>query len=247
VSLLAANHVSKSYDGQEAVADISFALESGTALGVIGESGSGKSTLARLIAGLEEPDAGSIVLEGREVGARRTRDERRKVQIIFQDALAALNPRLTVLESVEDFLAIHHPGSRRERRQLAIEALEEVQLRESVGRRRPAQLSGGQRQRVCVARALAVSPSVLVADEPTSALDVSIQGQILNLLVELKRERRLALIFISHDMGVIRFVADHVLVMLDGRVVESGPRSVVIDSPTHEYTQMLVRAATEVI
>ena len=244
--VLGAENLSKRYDGTEAVAEISFELAAGRVLGVIGESGSGKSTLARLIAGLEEPDEGAITLQGRQVGVRRARADRRKIQIIFQDSLAALNPRLTILQSVEDFLAIHRVDSKHARRRLALEALERVHLGEALGRRRPSQLSGGQRQRACIARALAVSPSVLVADEPTSALDVSIQGQILNLFVELKRERELAIVFISHDMGVIRFVADEILVMLEGRAIESGAKEAVIRAPAEEYTRTLLSAVEEV-
>lgn len=246
MTVLAASGLSRRYDGRDAVAGVGFSLSRGMVLGVIGESGSGKSTLARLLAGLEAPDEGTITLDGLEVGVNRSREERRKVQVIFQDSLAALNPRLTVLQSVEDFLTVHRVESRREKRRLALEALERVNLGEREALRRPAQLSGGQRQRACVARALCVSPAVLVADEPTSALDVSIQGQVLNLLVELKQQGDLAIVFISHDMSVIRFVADDVIVMLEGEVVESGPTDSVIASPTHEYTRALLRAALEV-
>lgn len=244
--VLAANGLSKRYAGCAAVSGVSFSLSKGAVLGVIGESGSGKSTLARLLAGLEEPDAGTITLGDRQVGLHRSREERRNVQIIFQDSLAALNPRLTILQSVEDFLAIHRVDSRRGRRRLALQALERVNLGEREARRRPQQLSGGQRQRACVARALSVSPAILLADEPTSSLDVSIQGQVLNLLVELKRESDLAMVFISHDMSVIRFVADDVIVMLEGEVVESGSKDSVIASPSHAYTRALLQAAFEV-
>ncbi len=244
-NLLGVAGLEKRYNGTRAVAGVAFTVPEGVALGVIGESGSGKTTLALLLAGLERPDAGSIELDGRQLELDRSRSDRRAIQIIFQDPLASLNPRLSALASVEDFLVVHGIGNRAERRRLAFEALESVHLSESVARRWPAELSGGQRQRVCLARALAVGPRVLVADEPTSALDVSIQSQILNLLVELKQERKLALVFISHDMSVVRYVADRIAVMLRGEFVEEGDRDEVTTRPQAEYTRTLLRAAEE--
>lgn len=245
VPALEVRGLSRSYGDVKAVQDVSFEVSRGLALGLIGESGSGKSTVARLLVGLEAPDAGSVHIEGREVGVRRARRDRRAIQLIFQDSLAALNPRLSIAESIEDFLAIHRLARPRDRRRAALEALERVHLSEAVGRRRPAELSGGQRQRACIARALALEPSVLVADEPTSALDVSIQGQILNLIVELKSVHRMALVFITHDMSVVRYVADEIVVMLAGEVIERGATETISRDPRHAYTQRLLEAASD--
>jgi peptide/nickel transport system ATP-binding protein len=232
----------KAYGEVKAVRGISFAVPQGHAIGLIGESGSGKSTVARLLVGLEEADTGTIAIDGRQLRRKRARHDRRAIQIIFQDSLAALNPRLSVLESVEDFLVIHGAKDRRARRLAALEALATVQLSEAVAGRRPAELSGGQRQRACIARALALDPAVLVADEPTSALDVSIQGQILNLIVELKTSREMTLVFITHDMSVVRYVADEIVVMLQGEAVEQGSREELTTSPEHPYTKRLLDA-----
>jgi ABC-type glutathione transport system ATPase component len=235
-------NLSKAYGDVKAVRGISFSVPQGHAVGLIGESGSGKSTVARLLVGLEEPDTGTVAIDGRQLGRKRARHDRRAIQIIFQDSLAALNPRLSILESVEDFLVIHGLKNRRARRLAALEALSTVHLSEAVAGRRPAELSGGQRQRACIARALALDPSVLVADEPTSALDVSIQGQILNLIVELKASREMTLVFITHDMSVVRYVADEIVVMLQGEAVERGSREKLTTSPQHPYTKRLLDA-----
>ena len=241
-TFLEAHNLFKAYGEVEAVRGISFAVRRGEAIGLIGESGSGKSTVARLLVGLEEPDTGMVSIDGRQLARKRTRADRRAIQIIFQDSLAALNPRLTIRESVEDFLVIHGQKNRRARRLAALEALATVHLSESVAGRRPAELSGGQRQRACIARALALDPSVLVADEPTSALDVSIQGQVLNLIVELKASRDMTLVFITHDMSVVRYVADEIVVMLQGEAVEHGPKEQLTANPQHPYTQRLLDA-----
>jgi ABC-type glutathione transport system ATPase component len=242
---LEARRLSKSYGDVQAVRDVSFAVPRGFALGLIGESGSGKSTIARLLVGLESPDAGSIHIEGRQLGARRARRDRRAVQLIFQDSLAALNPRLSIIDSIQDFLTIHRLAEAGDRRRATLEALEGVHLSEAVGRRRPSELSGGQRQRACIARALVLEPAVLVADEPTSALDVSIQGQILNLLVELKTTQHMALVFITHDMSVVRYVADEIVVMLSGEAIERGPTECISTDPRHPYTRRLLAAAMD--
>ena len=223
-----------------AVDDVDLAVPPARVVGVVGESGSGKSTLARIMVGLERPSSGRMLLRGEEVGDRRTRDQHRAVQIVFQDPRSSLNPRLTIQASVEDFAAVHELGDRGARRRLAVEALERVHLPASAAGRRPAELSGGQLQRACIARALVVRPAVLVADEPTSSLDVSIQGQILNLLDELRGE--LAIVLITHDIAVVRHLADEVHVMLRGRVVERGPTDEVLERPRDPYTVRLVGA-----
>jgi ABC-type glutathione transport system ATPase component len=235
--------VSKAYGDVRAVSQVSCEVNDGQVLGLIGESGSGKSTLGRLLVGLEQPDEGTVVFEGRNLGGRRSRSDRRAIQIVFQDPLAALNPRLSIAQSIEDFLIVHRLGNKSERREQVRHALDNVQLSEAVAKRRPSELSGGQRQRACIARALVVEPRVLVADEPTSALDVSIQGQILNLIVDLKDAKRLALVFITHDMAVVRFVADTIAVMRSGRIVEMGPKEQITSNPRNGYTQRLLEVA----
>jgi peptide/nickel transport system ATP-binding protein len=243
MTLLRGVGLTKSYR-HEVLTDVSFSLPAASTLGVIGESGSGKSTLARLVAGLETPDHGAVILEGHDItGIKRPRSERRRIQIIFQDPLAALNPALSIIASVEDFLVVHRMGNRQERRKRALAVLELVHLSERVARRRPGDLSGGQRQRACIARALVVEPQVLIADEPTSALDVSVQGQILNLLVELKRQRGLTLLLISHDIAVVRFAAEEMLVLHNGRVVDAGPAPIILASPSSPHTSDLIAAA----
>jgi ABC-type glutathione transport system ATPase component len=245
-ALLEGRGLTKAYGSTVAVESFSFELQAGQTLGLIGESGSGKSTIARLVAGLEPADGGELTLDGRPLGQRRSLEERRAIQVIFQDPLAALNPRLTVLEAIEDFLTIHKTGDRAARRAAALQALESVHLSPDVGRSLPREMSGGQRQRACIARALALNPRILVADEPTSALDASIQGQILNLFVEVQRERGMALIFISHDIAVVRYVAEHLVVLRDGRVIDSGPRDEVSSSPADDYTARLLTAMAEI-
>jgi len=224
-----------------AVKDVSLSVEPGEVVGVVGESGSGKSTLARVMLGLESVDSGEVLLEGRAVGVKRTRAQRRQVQIVFQDPRSSLNPRMSILSSVEDFAVIHGLGDRAERMSRAVRVLESVHLSAVVASRRPPELSGGQLQRACLARALITEPALLVADEPTSSLDVSIQGQILNLLDELRS--RVSMVLISHDMAVIRFLSDRVYVMLSGEIVESGPTEAIMHSPQHEYTTRLIRAS----
>lgn len=243
--LLEVSGVSKTYSaGGVAVAalrGVNLEVLRGEVVGVVGESGSGKSTLARIILGLEQPDEGEVRLAGVVMRARRAREERRRVQIVFQDPRSSLNPRMQVLSSVQDFAVVHRLGSRKECRRRAIAAIQRVHISEQMAHRRPAELSGGQLQRACIARALVPEPSLLVADEPTSSLDVSIQGQVLNLLHELRG--KLTMILISHDMAVIRYMSDRVCVMLRGEVVESGYTGDVMTRPQHEYTKRLIRAA----
>ena len=242
--LLQLVHVTKLFKARgvhvHAVRDVSMSIDAGEVVGIVGESGSGKSTLGRVIVGLEAATEGEVVLDGEPVGTDRDRSQRRKIQIVFQDPRSSLNPRMSILDSALDFAVVHRLGNSAERRQRAVECLELVKLSESVASRRPAELSGGQLQRACIARALVPGPALLVADEPTSSLDVSIQGQILNLLEELRAG--LSIVLISHDMAVVRFLSNRVHVMLDGSVVESGPTDDVLETPEHEYTVRLINA-----
>ncbi|MEV0890479.1 ABC transporter ATP-binding protein [Promicromonospora sp. NPDC050262] len=223
-----------------AVDDVSFAVPRGSAFALVGESGSGKSTTARLVLGLERPDAGAVELDGAPVGADRA--TRRRTQLVHQDPYSSLDPRFTVAAVVEEPLRAHRVGDRAERRERVAQLLQQVHLSPDLARRRPAELSGGQRQRVAIARALALDPELLVLDEPTSALDVSVQARVLELLARLRAERGLTYLFISHDLGVVRQVADHVGVMSDGRLVETGPVGRVFDHPAHPYTAELIAA-----
>lgn len=231
-----------------AVRGVSLTVESGQAVGLVGESGCGKSTLARLAVGLERPDSGEVLLatgDGGRVAAGRRRRVSATVQLVPQDVGASLDPRLTVRASIAEPLAIHRRGSARVRGERVDALLAEVGLDPSYGTRFPHQLSGGQRQRVVIARALALEPEVLVADEPVAALDVSVRAQVLDLLLEIRRRRSLALLLISHDLAVLRSATDRVDVMYLGRIVESGPTDTVIAAPAHPYTAALVAAFPE--
>ncbi len=227
-----------------AVVDVSLAVEAGRTLGIIGESGSGKSSIARAMLGLVEPVAGEILVDGRVV--RTAADwavARRSVQLVFQDPFASLDPRMTVAESVLEPVCCLAAVPSAQRPSRLVEVLESVGLDRGVGSRYPHELSGGQRQRVAIARALAPGPRVLVCDEPVSALDVSVQGQIVNLLLRLQAEQGLALVFISHDLAVARRLSHDLLVLRGGRQVEQGPADGVLERPRDPYTQSLLAAA----
>jgi peptide/nickel transport system ATP-binding protein len=229
-----------------AVDNVSFTVEPEETLGVVGESGCGKSTLARLILRLIEPDAGSVTFLGEDLGTasrRRLKRLRRDMQLVFQDPHASLNPRMTIDDAVAFSLIVHGtPG--REARARAGRLLDRVGLDPRLyGRRYPHELSGGQRQRVNIARALVLDPRLLVLDEPVSALDKSVQAQVLNLLQDLKAERALTYVFISHDLNVIEYVAERVLVMYLGHVVETGSADALAVAPRHPYTQALFASA----
>jgi peptide/nickel transport system ATP-binding protein/oligopeptide transport system ATP-binding protein len=228
-----------------AVDGISFGLAAGETLAVVGESGSGKSTLGRLVMRLLDPDSGQLVVEGTDVTSldqRGLRGFRRQVQMIFQDPFASLNPRMTVGQILAEPLKLHDVVPRAERRERVAELLRQVGLQPAQAARYPHEFSGGQRQRIVIARALAVEPKVIVCDEAVSALDVSIRAQILNLLEELQERLGLAYIFISHDLSVVRHVADRIAVMYLGRIVEIGPAEAVFDNPRHPYTRALLSA-----
>ena len=239
--VLAATALSMSYGPRRVVDDVSFTLHQGETLGIVGESGSGKTTVARLVLGLLEPETGRVSLHQRQwsgLPERERRPMRQRVQLISQNPLDSFDPRHTVGRLVAEPLAL----PRRERRARALDLLERVGLPAAYAARHPRELSGGQRQRVAIARALAPRPDVLVCDEPVSALDVSIQAQVLDLLAEIQAEYGTAVLFISHDLGVVHHVSDRVLVMKDGRVVEEGEVEQVFQQPRHPYTRALVDA-----
>lgn len=232
-----------------AVNNVSFTLYKGAVLGIVGESGSGKSTLAKCICGVITSSDGRITYEGRTLNSQvlsSDKNLRRKIQIIFQDPYGSLNPRMTIGQAILEPIEYHrlHHGSAHDS---VIQLLDDVGLDESYYDRYPHQLSGGQRQRVCIARALSVEPEVLLCDESVSALDVSVQSQILNLLDTLRSKYQLSIIFISHDLSVIHYISDEVIVMKDGEVVERGTADQIINSPQEVYTQQLVSSIPQVV
>jgi peptide/nickel transport system ATP-binding protein len=228
-----------------AVDGVSFEIAVGETLGLVGETGCGKSTVARLVTRLLEPTGGRIVLEGNDIthwSRRKLRPLRRDMQIVFQDPYASLNPRRRVSSIVEAPLRAHRVGSRDERRRRVQEVLRLVGLDPSHADRYPHQFSGGQRQRIGLARAIATNPRLVVADEPVSALDVSIQAQVLNLVDDLRKEFGLALLFISHDVSVVRHVSDRIAVMYLGKIVEVAETERLFAAPAHPYTAALLAA-----
>ncbi|WP_023638805.1 ATP-binding cassette domain-containing protein [Dickeya zeae] len=223
-----------------AVDNVSLRIRRGETLGLVGESGCGKSTLAKMLLGLLPPTSGNVLIEGREIDAGDRRELACRMQPIFQDPYSSLNPRRTVADIVEVALRLHHIGTSAERKQRVREMLDRVGMPERTHGQYPGQLSGGQRQRVAIARALILQPAILICDEPTSALDVSVQAQILNLLLMLKKELGLTYLFISHNLSVVEYLVDHVAVMRKGAIVEQGTREQVFGAPQHPYTRALL-------
>jgi peptide/nickel transport system ATP-binding protein len=228
-----------------ALRGVSFDVAAGEKFGIVGESGAGKSTLLRLIAAIEAPTSGDVVVLGRSVVGRPERELgflRSSLQFVFQDPMGSLNPRMRVRDIVAEPLDAQHRTGRSERNHRVDEVLTAVGLGPEAASRYPHQFSGGQRQRISLARALAPGPSILVADEPVSALDVSLRAQVLNLVTDLVESFALTLVFVSHDLAVVRHVCDRVAVMHDGRIVEEGTVTEVYEAPQDPYTQRLVQA-----
>lgn len=245
MSLLQGVGLTKRYGANVVVDGVNVDVNAGERVGVVGESGSGKSTLLRLLLRLEDVDAGRVVFDGADITRVRGRallPVRRQLQVVFQDPASSLHPRHTVEQIVAEGLVIHGLHAARRGARVA-ELLETVGLAADLAGRRARELSGGQRQRVGIARALAVEPRCLLLDEPVSALDVSVQAQIVNLLADLARDRGLAVLFVAHDLHVVRHLCERVLVMQRGRVVEAGAVDDVFSRPQHPYTQALLAAA----
>ncbi|NRO63847.1 Oligopeptide transport ATP-binding protein OppF [Lactobacillus helveticus] len=231
----------------KAVDDVSFDIYEGETFGLVGESGSGKTTTGRSILQLYKPTSGEVIFEGKNVENLKSRADKlaftRDAQMIFQDPYASLNPRMTVEDIIAEGLDIHHLVKNKEERNKRVEELlETVGLNESHASRFPHEFSGGQRQRIGIARALAVEPKFIVADEPISALDVSIQAQVVNLMIELQKKRGLTYLFIAHDLSMVKFISDRIGVMHYGKLLEVGPADDVYDRPLHDYTKSLISA-----
>ena len=228
-----------------AVDDVSFSLEEGTTLGVVGESGCGKSTLGRVVLQLHEPTEGKIIFEGKDVtGAKGKawKDLREDMQLIFQDPMSSLDPRMAVWDLIEEPLKLQKKLNKQERAHKVTELMDTVGIAKRIQYSYPHELDGGRRQRVGIARALALDPKFIVCDEPVSALDVSIQAQIINLLMDLQKEKKITYLFITHDLSVVKYISDEIMVMYLGQVVEKAPADELFAHPMHPYTKALLSA-----
>jgi ABC-type oligopeptide transport system ATPase subunit len=254
MSLLAVDGLSKTYrtpgrPAQQALTDVHLTVGRGEVVGLVGESGSGKSTLLRCVMKLVQPDAGSLAFDGRNLltlGRTALRDYRRQVQMVHQDPAGSLNPRMTAHQLVAEGLLVHRrdlPAAAR--REKVAGLLETVGINPAHQHRHPATFSGGQLQRIAIARALAVSPRLLVCDEPVSALDVSVQAQVLNLLLDMREQLGLSILFVSHDLAVVDHLCSRVYVLRTGRIVEEGSREQILAEPRHPYTRQLLDAAPD--
>ena len=234
----------------QAVRGLTLKLMPGETIGIVGESGCGKSTTANVMCGLQSPTSGKVYFKGQDV-TKRTADMRktigRVISVVFQDPATALNARMTVRDQLADPMIVHKVGDKASRAKRVRELIEMVGLPESVLDALPGQMSGGQRQRVAIARALALKPDAIIADEPTSALDVSVRAQILNLLMDLKKELGLSMVFISHDIQTVRYISDRIIVMNAGQAVEQGKAAEVFNHPKDDYTRLLLGAAPSLL
>ncbi len=233
-----------------AVRGLTLRLWPGETIGIVGESGCGKSTTANVMCGLQSPTSGKVYFKGKDVTHRTAADRRtigRVISVVFQDPATALNARMSIAEQLRDPMIVHKVGTPEEREQRIHELIHMVGLPESALDATPGQLSGGQRQRVAIARALALKPDAIIADEPTSALDVSVRAQILNLLMDLKKELNLAMVFISHDIQTVRYISDRIIVMNAGQAVEMGTAEQVFNNPKDDYTRLLLGAAPSLL
>ena len=229
----------------KAVDGVSFDVYRGEVLGLVGESGCGKTTISRSILGLTEPTSGSIIFDGKELMGMKKKELRRMrsdMQIVFQDPYSSLSPRMRIADTISEPMEIQKKGTRKERRKRVEELLEIVGLEKSFADRYPHEFSGGQRQRIGIARVLAADPKFMICDEPVSALDVSVRSQILNLLIELKQDFGLTMLFISHDLSVVEYICDRIIVMYLGKVMEIAERDDLYRNPSHPYTQALLSA-----
>lgn len=228
---------------------INFQIYRNDIVGIVGESGCGKSTLAKVMVGLQKPTSGEVLFKGEQLGWGRSARKQmgKSVSVVFQDPATSLNPRMSVQQQLLDPLNVHGVGSHSDRLSRVRELLSLVGLPQSALNVLPRQISGGQRQRVAIARALVLEPDVIIADEPTSALDVSVRAQVLNLLLDLKREMGLGLVFISHDINTVRYVSDRICVMLGGGIVEENTTEEIFGNPQHEYTRELLSAVPSLL
>ncbi|MDK8578142.1 ATP-binding cassette domain-containing protein [Corynebacterium pseudodiphtheriticum] len=228
---------------------INFQIYRNDIVGIVGESGCGKSTLAKVMVGLQKPTSGEVLFKGEQLGWGRSARKQmgKSVSVVFQDPATSLNPRMSVQQQLLDPLNVHGVGSHSDRLSRVRELLSLVGLPQSALNVLPRQISGGQRQRVAIARALVLEPDVIIADEPTSALDVSVRAQVLNLLLDLKREMGLGLVFISHDINTVRYVSDRICVMLGGEIVEANTTEEIFGNPQHEYTRELLSAVPSLL
>ena len=248
--LLRVDHLKKYFKSAKgtvhAVDDVSFTIEKGKTLGVVGESGCGKSTLGRTIIRLQEPTKGTVLFEGKNISALNQKElwkQRREMQMIFQDPFSSLNPRMTISQTIEEPLKLYGLCADKESRQKRVaELMDTVGLARRLYNTYPHELDGGRRQRIGIARALALQPKFIVCDEPVSALDVSIQAQILNLMQDLQKELNLTYMFITHDLSVVHHISDDIMVMYLGQVIEKAPAEVLFANPVHPYTQALLSA-----
>ena len=228
---------------------INFQIYRNDIVGIVGESGCGKSTLAKVMVGLQKPTSGEVLFKGEQLGWGRSARKQmgKSVSVVFQDPATSLNPRMSVQQQLLDPLNVHGVGSHSDRLSRVRELLSLVGLPQSALNVLPRQISGGQRQRVAIARALVLEPDVIIVDEPTSALDVSVRAQVLNLLLDLKREMGLGLVFISHDINTVRYVSDRICVMLGGEIVEENTTEEIFGNPQHEYTRELLSAVPSLL